>query len=255
MKTLTVNTSDHLRVITLQKARTSLEWTIYFKNNLLKQRVNWNLLPTITVEECRKIIPSLQAWQLGETSDGSHLLRAASLYAEKINDPNYVNAVKLFIEEEQKHGSNLGKYLDLIQTKRLRKNWGDSLFRAVRYFNTNMELWTISVIIVESLAQLFYKSVKDASNCNLLKEICTDILTDEAQHIVFQAERLRIIYRDRSEAGRLLAKTFYYFLFYTIIITVWIGHSTAFKAGGNSFAVYVRRIQAKFNRIIHSINQ
>jgi hypothetical protein len=53
-----------------------------------------------------------------------------------------------------------------------------------------MELWTVAVIIVESTAQIFYQALKDATKCTLLKQICTDILIDEAYHITFQTERL-----------------------------------------------------------------
>lgn len=56
-----------------------------------------------------------------------------------------------------------------------------------------MELWTLIVLIVESTAQIFYQALKDATNCPLLKQVCTDILIDEAHHITFQTERLALI--------------------------------------------------------------
>jgi hypothetical protein len=45
--------------------------------------------------------------------------------------------------EEQKHGANLGRYLDGIGKKRIQKDWGDTLFRKVRHLNTSMESWTL----------------------------------------------------------------------------------------------------------------
>ncbi len=33
-------------------------------------------------------------------------------------------------------------YIDLISERRVKSNWGDTLFRKVRYFNTSMEIWT-----------------------------------------------------------------------------------------------------------------
>ena len=113
---------------------------------------------------------------MGETSDGHNLIRASTKYSARIDDLLYVDAVKLFIKEEQKHGNNLGKYLDAIGQPRIKKNWGDTMFRKIRYFNTRMELWTLAVITVENAAQVFYQSLKDASRCSLLKEICTDYL-------------------------------------------------------------------------------
>src|SRR5258706_12056790 len=115
---------------------TSKKWIGHFKANSTQQRINWELLPAIEPGEISAILHSLQAWQLGETSDGSHLLRASAMYAGKIGDPDYAEAVSLFIKEEQKHGNNLGKYIDLIGEQRIKNNWGDTLFRKIRYFNT-----------------------------------------------------------------------------------------------------------------------
>lgn len=156
--------------------QTSENWVQYFTQNLQQHRIDWGIAPTLTITEKENILKSLQAWQLGETSDGSNLINAATKYALKVNDKNYVEAIKLFIKEEQKHGENLGKYLDLIGEKRIKKNWGDSLFRKFRGLYTDMEFWTIAVITVESAAQIFYQCLKDATNCKLLKQICTDIL-------------------------------------------------------------------------------
>lgn len=78
------------------------------------------------------VLKSLQAWQLGETSEGVNLINAATKHAKQLNDTNYTTAIKLFIKEEQKHGENLGKYIDAIGEQRIKKNWGDSLFRKAR---------------------------------------------------------------------------------------------------------------------------
>ena len=65
---------------------------------------------------------------------------ASTIYAEKINDPDYAEAVKLFIKEEQKHGNNLGRHLDAPSKPRIKKDWEDTLFRKIRYYNTSMEI-------------------------------------------------------------------------------------------------------------------
>ena len=194
--------------------KTSKRWIEHFNANSLQQRVDWTLQPIISQNEISKILSSLQAWQLGETSDGAHLLRAATLYANKIKDPDYIESVRLFIKEEQKHGNNLGRYLDAIGKPRIKHNWGDSLFRKIRYCNTSMEIWTLAVITVESAAQIFYQSLKNAASCILLKQICTDILIDEAYHIDFQTERMSIIFENKSSAAKLLSRYFYFIFFF-----------------------------------------
>lgn len=233
--------------------KTSNQWIAHFKENAKQQRVNWSLAASISGQEADTILPSLQAWQLGETSDGRHLLKAAAGYARQVNDPDYIEAVSLFIKEEQKHGGNLGAYLDRIGKPRIQADWGDTLFRKIRYFNTNMEIWTLAVIAVESTAQIFYQSLKDATRCTLLKQICTDILIDEAYHIDFQTERLAIIFKSNTMWGKAIRRRLYYLFFFATAWTVWMAHKKLFKAGGNDFSRYWHKMRFKYNRIISRV--
>ncbi|WP_462247906.1 ferritin-like domain-containing protein [Ekhidna sp.] len=224
----------------------SIFWKEHFKRNLALERVDWSIQPKISEEEKRSILYSLKAWQLGETSDGSHLLSAVSRYAKKIKDEEYISAVKLFIKEEQKHGRNLGRYINQIGEHRLGKDWGDTIFRKIRYFNKSMELWTITLIIVESAAQVFYQALKDATNCQLLKSICQDILIDEAHHIKFQNERLYQILENKNFYSKAVSIGFYGILFFGTIHAIWLGHRNAFKAGGIGKREFMRRMYYKF---------
>jgi len=229
--------------------KTTAAWITHFRRNLQEQRIDWTVTPSITPTEKTKIIRSLQAWQLGETSDGSNLIRATEKYVARHNDPTYLEAIKLFIKEEQKHGGNLGQYLDRIGEQRLKRDLGDSLFRKARHLNTSMEMWTITVIIVESFAQLYYKAIHDATHCPLLRQICTDILKDEAHHIKFQLERLCFIIQSRSELLNSIVIQLYQCFFYIIFISVWMGHAKAFKAGGVSFFALLSKSGKKFRFI------
>lgn len=233
--------------------RTTREWIEHYESNLQQQRVNWELEPLLTPAELAVILPSLQAWQLGETSEGAHLLRAASKYAQRVGDRHYVEAVRLFIREEQKHGANLGRYLDAIGQPRISKNWGDTLFRKIRYFATSMEMWTLAVITVESTAQIFYHALREATRCELLRQICTDILLDEAYHILFQTERLGTIFAGRTELGRSLRRRVYPVFYYSTICVVWFAHRRIFKAGGLTFASYLAKMEGKYLRTIDRI--
>jgi hypothetical protein len=233
--------------------QTSEDWIVYFNQNLQKKRINWTVPPAITTSERTNILQSLQAWQLGETSDGAHLLAAAKRYAGKTGDDFYCEAVRLFIKEEQKHGNNLGRYLDMINEKRIAKDWGDTLFRKIRYFNTSMEWWTLAVITVESTAQIFYQSLKDATGCSLLKQICTDILIDEAAHIKFQMQRLDIIFSGKTVMQKIISYQFYRLFYFSTIVVVWMAHRKAFRAGGNTFARYLHKMNRKFQKTIFQL--
>lgn len=231
----------------------SENWVQYFSQNLQQHRIDWTISSNLTLTERHNILKSLQAWQLGETSDGSNLINAATKYAKRLNDERYVDAIKLFIKEEQKHGENLGKYLDLIGEKRIKKNLGDSLFRKFRGLYTDMEFWTIAVITVESAAQIFYQCLKDATNCKLLKQICTDILIDEAPHIIFQTERLHIIFHQKNKLMKFITYNYYYAFYFSTALVVWHTHKKLFKAGGVNFQKYWKKMDLKFKKTIQKL--
>lgn len=232
---------------------TSRQWIEHFRNNLRYYRINWDVQPSISSRETATILRSMQAWQLGETSDGHNLIRAVTRYAEKHDDPDYIEAMKLFIKEEQKHGENLGRYLDAIGQPRIKKDWGDSLFRWFRGFNTSMEMWTVAVLTVESAAQIYYQALKDATYCVLLKQICRDILIDEAYHITFQVERMTILYDQKSPAGKMICAPLYKLFFFGTALTVWFAHRRLFEAGGNTYHSYMRKMHYKYMRTFHRL--
>ena len=228
--------------------KTSREWIEHFKENLTKKRIDWQQDPQITNQEKSAILYGLKAWQKGETSDGAHLRKAAAKFARRTQDPDYLEAINLFIREEQKHGANLGRYIDRIHEQRLNFDWGDFLFRSIRYLNSSMEIWTVTVIIVESAAQLFYQALKDATGCPLLKEICTDILIDEAHHIRFQKERLAQIMAPKGFLNFHISLALYFLFFRATSLAIWIAHGKAFKAGGMGRKKFFRLMQHKIQK-------
>lgn len=230
--------------------KTSSQWVAHFEQNLQKKRIDWNLSPEITEDELNRIRYGLRAWQKGETSDGHNLRTAAFRYAAKINDPMYYRAICLFIKEEQKHGANLGRYIDMIGEKRLKFDWGDYLFRKIRGLNRNMEIWTLTVITVELAAQVFYRALKHATYCPLLRQICSDILIDEAYHIRFQQERLLAINNRRSFMGRHAMEIVYYLFASVVARVIWAAHARAFKAGNVKRSQFIRRMTQKMQLLI-----
>ena len=180
-------------------------------------------------------------------------MAAARKYAKKFSDPEYVDAIRLFIKEEQKHGNNLGMYLDSIGEKRIRRNWGDSLFRWTRHLFTSMELWTLTVITVETTAQVYYQAVKNASNCPLLQQVCTDILIDEAAHIRFQMERMTHIFSFRNPITQIWLIKGYRLFYFLVITIVWTTHRTAFTAGGYPWHRYLKVMKHRFAKTLNTL--
>lgn len=198
-------------------------------------------------ENVRRIMAgSLPAWQLGETSDGSHLRAAARQYALEHDDMAFLSAVDLFILEEQRHGAALGEWLDLMGIARKKRDLGDSLFRMCRYAIPNYAVWASVVVMVESMAEIYYTAVKRLSPCPRLKAECTRILCDEVKHIQFQCEHLAFTRRRVSgpvrgmialvEAG-----------FYTVVSSaVWLAHGALMRAAGLSAREFAAAAWGKF---------
>jgi hypothetical protein len=207
----------------------------------------WGRGAAVTDEELTAISRSLQAWQLGETSDGNHLRAAAARYAGQVGDPDYRIAVDLFIREEQRHGEILGRFLDLSGVGQVTSDWGDTLFRAARYCLTSMEVWTTAVVMVETLALVYYNAIRRATRSRLLQGICSQILADEVPHLRFQNERLATIFSRRSRFALRLTLLWQRVCFLGVMMLVWLGHRRALRAGGYSCRRYWRAAWDRMN--------
>jgi hypothetical protein len=215
------------------------DWFAYFRGNAARHRpVSWQSEATATAEELSAIASSLRAWQLGETSEGNHLRAAAVRYGEQIHDPDYLAAVELFIREEQRHGALLGRFLDMVGLDRKSADWGDSLFRLARYCMRDMEVWTTPVVMVETLALIYYNAIRHATSSVALRTICSQILSDEIPHLHFACERLATIYRRRSRFLLRLTMIVQRLLFAGVATLVWFGHRRGLRAGGYGWRRY-----------------
>ena len=79
--------------------------------------------PKITPAEIDEI-EGCCAWQLGETSDGSHHAQSHANTPTTIGDADFVEMIDCFIAEEQRHGATLGRYLYACGVARARKELG-----------------------------------------------------------------------------------------------------------------------------------
>jgi len=234
-------------VADLPTVKSSAEWCDFFlanKENLCE--IPWDQL-AITPSELAEIAHSLAAWQLGESSEGTHLRAAAKKYADVVGDPEFARAIELFIGEEQRHGATLGRYLDLAGVPRKTSDWGDTFFRWFRHCLPNMETWTTPVLMAEVHALIFYNAIRQASGCPVLQAICKQLLADEVPHIRFQCERLAILQRDRPALLRALTMLLHRVFFTGVTITIWLGHRRALKAGGYGFGRFWRRAWGRMN--------
>jgi hypothetical protein len=219
----------------------SSQWLEHFRHSAANRRpIPWEKGAGVSAAQLAVLARSLQSWQRGESSDGSHLRAAAARYAEQTGDPVFPEAVELFIREEQGHGESLGRFLDLAGPGRVQRDWGDRLFRAIRYRRCDLESWTTPVIVVEVLAVVYYDAIRRATESPVLRAICAQILADEVTHLRFQSERFAILFRDRSPLRRRLTLLGQRALFLAGVLAVWACHGQALRAGGYDWPHYWR---------------
>ena len=218
----------------------SKEWREYFAGNYQGHHLlNWTEQVALSAPERMAITKSVQAFQLGESSEGLHLFRRAEEYAKATGDVEYLEAMKLFIREEQRHARYLARFMELTSVPRSRKIFIDGVFRGLRRL-AGLECSISVLITAEIIAKVYYRALHDATQSDLLRAICQQILSDEKMHVQFQAERLAMLRKGRSKP--LLALTIFAqrFLFAGTLFVVWIKCWRTFRAAADSFTSFFR---------------
>src|SRR5947209_4633316 len=117
-----------------QAPRTSAQWREYFRRNARSLLpIPWERGVKLAAEERQAIAQSVQQFQLGESSDGSQFLCRGREYAAASGDRQYLFALRRFIAEEQRHGRDLGRVLELAGVPTIRSAWADTVFRWLRH--------------------------------------------------------------------------------------------------------------------------
>lgn len=232
-----------------QQVLSSDLWVAYFRRNA-RSVTSDDFKPPATrnlPEPVRRVIAaSLPAWQLGETSDGGHLRAAARQYALARNDPKFLEAVEMFIREEQRHGAALGDWLDRVGIPRKSRDLGDSLFRLCRHAIPSYAVWATVVVMVEAMAELYYASLRCITPCVRLKSECDRILRDEVRHIEFQCEHLAVVRRGLPRLVR-MGLDGVVLAFYAIVCTaVFVAHGRVMSLAGLPLPKFIAAAAGKF---------
>jgi hypothetical protein len=200
----------------------------------------------LTEKERRTIAPSIQQFQLGESSRGQRLLERGQRYGRAVNDPHFANALDLFIKEEQQHSRYLAGFMESQSIPLVPKHWMDTVFRKLRGL-AGLELSLTVLVTAELIAVPYYRALRGATGSPILKMICTRILEDESSHLKFQASMLARVASARSAIfQQALREVHLHFLLGTILV-VWIEHRTVFEAAGYGFRRFKNETLLEFS--------
>lgn len=209
-------------------------WIQYFENNQSHfTNMNWQSEDHLNDPEREIISSSIQQFQKGENSEGKHLFA----YAKKFPEPGYLDCIKLFIKEEQMHARILGRFMDMNNIPRIRHHWVDSIFRLLRKLN-GLENTIIVLVTAEIIAKIYYQALMKATSSLILKQICHQILRDEAEHISFQCCALRNMFEKKKIVGKFISRSWHLSLMLLTILVVWLHHRKVLKNGGYYFSKF-----------------
>jgi hypothetical protein len=236
-------------------ASESASWRRYFGSRAAAPDwLPWHDATMLSRDELRCIQSSIQQFQLGEGARGSRLLRRGHDFARATGDPHFVEALALFVKEEQRHSAYLLRFMQRESISAASSHWVDTVFRRLRVL-AGLELSLRVLVSAEIIAIPYYRALGAATQSRLLQAICERILEDEAAHLRFQASMLSRLSASRSLfADRIVSGMHRMFLLVTCCV-VWLEHGSVFRAAGYARGGFSAQAFWEFSRLENAIGR
>jgi len=227
-------------------ASISKAWHLHFLGNQHNSgEMPWDDTYKLSPAERRATQHSIQQFQLGESSEGRRLLNRALTYSRATNDPDFAEALSLFVKEEQRHSAYLLRFMRAQEIPNMSSHWVDSVFRRLRVL-AGLELSLRVLVTAEIIAVPYYTALGRATASRLLGAISSRIVQDEAAHLKFQSSMLsRLGATRRPIVRRLIAQLHRLFRIGTSFV-VWTEHGSVFRSAGYTFELFLRESLAEF---------
>ncbi len=223
----------HIRTLQLGDLK-RYDWAAYFRENAHRQPViEFTTEHYLTEKEKKLIFPSMRLFQAGEASEGTHLIKTVEQYVKKSQDTAYLEAMKWFIAEENRHSYFLTRYMEYYGIKPRKKIWLDDCFRNLRKLG-GLRGEVIVLVTAEMIALSYYQALSACTHSLVLKRICRQMLHDELRHLAFQSQTL---YKLKSNAPQ---EVYRIVLMQMTIWAVWPWLKKVLRAGGYSYWYFYR---------------
>ena len=218
------------------------DWATHFQTNdwTAAPDLDWESAPHLTADELHCVAQPLRQFQLGENSEGRNLKACAARFEAQHGISQLSDATRFFIQEEQRHSAILGRFLRREGVELLERDLVDGAFRWLRKL-AGFELAVTVLSTAECIAVPYYSAVRDATQSELLKRICTGILRDEALHLCYQGHVLSLFSRGRGFWRESLTRTFHRLLLLSAGCIVYTQHSQLFRAAGMPLEAFLGR--------------
>ena len=219
------------------------EWEKYFiLNDSKRLKIDFSRENGLTGKEKRLIFPSIRAFQKGEGSDGSYLIKCSEKYGDTAE-----RAVWSFVREENFHSAYLKRYMRHYGVKPVDISVLDSIFRKLRKLG-GFKCEVTVLVTAEMIALTYYSALSNCTSSPALKSICGQMLHDELKHIIFQSYNL-----SRTESGHLDAHLRYLLMDITSV-AVWLAFGNVIRTGGFGFRRFMRENLGYLHQSIKMVN-
>lgn len=204
----------------------SISWLNYYQQNRLNRREpDWDLPLQAEPALVRELARSLSHFQLGESGEGTHLLREAR--RTHADDPAYQEALALFIREEQEHARLLRKLVERYHGCLVSRHWTHTLFRIFRRaLGIGFEIQVL--VIAELIGTAYYRLLENRTTDAVLRQVCELVLRDEARHVAFHAERFGATQAVWLPVEKALWMVQFQALFLAALQVAWMDHRRTF---------------------------
>ncbi|EMK00615.1 sugar transferase [Leptospira sp. WS58.C1] len=172
------------------------------------------------------VAKSLAIFQLGEAGEGRIAKDIDHIHIYGV-DPNYREALKLFVKEEGRHARILGDCVRALRGELIQSNWTEKLFLfGRRLIGTRLKLMVL--LVAEVIGICFYKRIAEKIPFGSVKNALLHIAEDEEKHLIFHCTFFKI--RLKNPITRGLFKIVWRFLSFVACISVLLDHRKTFKA-------------------------
>jgi len=212
----------------------SSRWSQYFqsrKNKPIDGLFGLTSRPNFSTEETR-VIPLLYQ---GEKSEGGMGLALAS----STNDLDYGQSLEGYAKEEYYHGVLLDKLLKYFEVKITEDNKVISLL--VWLVNFGPLMFRILMLLTGEIVVIpVYRNIKKGTKDQVIRNVVTQILSDEYGHVKFHEDSVYAKYRESGILGKVLYRIGFEFGFWLFTVTLWWVFRKLFKHyDGSGFLTFI----------------
>ena len=216
----------------------STRWLQHFQiNRLNRPEPHWHLPCVEDPKTAAKLARSLSHFQLGESGEGTFLLaEARRAYPD---DSQYVEALDLFIGEEQEHARLLGRLVARFKGQPTARHWTHGCFSLLRRaLGVHFELQIL--VIAEVIGTAYYRLLRAGARDPVLGQVCDLMLRDEAPHLEFHREAFTERQAHWAPIVRRLWAAQFQLFFLAATRAAWLDHGPALTAVGGKRRDFLR---------------